>query len=186
MTQLAADPGACLERHRPYLNLLASAHLRGRQGTKLDASDVVQQTLLDAFAKKDQFRGLSEGELAAWLRQILKNNLLEAARNQQRDKRDVRREQPLASGIDESFARADHWLAAVQSTPSQQAVREEDLLKLSEALAVLPEPQRDAIILHHLQGLKLTEVATAMERTEASVAGLLFRGLAKLQTLLKE
>ena len=50
----------------------------------------------------------------------------------------------------------------------------------------LPAAQREAILLHHLQGLKLAEVASAMNRTEGSVAGLLFRGLAKLHSLLEE
>jgi RNA polymerase sigma-70 factor (ECF subfamily) len=183
---LAADPGACLERHRAYLQLLAGTHLRSRPAAKLDASDIVQQTLLDAYAKREQFRGLTEGELAAWLRQILKNNLLNAARDQRRDKRDIRREQPLAADVDDSFSRTDQWLLAIQSSPSQRAVQQEDLLRLSQALTELPEAQREAIELHHLQGLKLAEVAAAMERTEGSVAGLLFRGLAKLHSLLDE
>lgn len=186
MSQLEAAHGECLERHRAYLNLLACTHLRSRQPAKLEASDIVQQTLLDAYAKRDQFRGLTEAELAGWLRQILKNNLLGAVRDQRRDKRDVRREQPLGGQIDESFSRTDRWLMAVQSSPSQRAVRQEDLLRLSQALTELPDAQREAIMLHHLQGLKLAEVASAIGRSEASVAGLLFRGLAKLHSLLEE
>ena len=186
MNQLAAEPGECLERHRQYLHLLVGTHLHSRQAVKIEASDVVQQTLLDAFAKRDQYRGSTDAELAAWLRQILKNNLLEAVRNQQRDKRDVRREQSLDVAIDQSFSRAEQRLLAVQSSPSQRAVRQEDLLRLADALTKLPGAQRDAIVLHHLQGLKLAEVATEMGRTEAAVAGLLFRGLTKLHTLLDE
>lgn len=186
MHQPPADPGQWLERHRPYLTLLARAHLNRRHPEKLDASDVVQQTLLDAFAKREQYRGGTEGELAAWLREILKNNLADALRAQQRDKRDVRRERPLEGAIDASFARTQDWLAAVQSSPSQRAVKQEDLLRLAQALTELPEAQRDAIVLHHLQGLKLAEVAAEMDRSEAAVAGLLFRGLRALQTLLIE
>jgi RNA polymerase sigma-70 factor (ECF subfamily) len=74
--------------------------------SKIDASDIVQQTMLDAFAKRDQFRGSTDGELLAWLRQILKNNLADALRDHGRDKRDVWREQPLDLQIDESFSRA--------------------------------------------------------------------------------
>lgn len=185
MNELAADPGEFLERHRAYLNLLARAQLRGRPG-KLEPSDIVQQTLLDAHAKRDHFHGQSGAEFAAWLRQILKNNLLDALRDQRRHKRDVRREQPLDGQIDQSFSRTDQWLQATQSSPSQRAVRQEDLLRLSQALTELLPAQQEAIILHHLQGLKLSEVAVAMERTEAAVAGLLFRGLAKLHSLLEE
>ncbi len=133
-----ADQDQWLERHRPYLTLLARAHLNPRHPAKLDSSDIVQQTLLDAFAKRDQFRGSTEAELAAWLREILKHNLADALRNQRRDKRDIRRERSLEDGIDASFSRTQDWLATVQSSPSQKAVKQEDLL-LSEALTELPE-----------------------------------------------
>ena len=180
------EQGMWLERHRPYLMLLARLRLDSRDALKTSPSDIVQQTLMDAFANRDQFRGSSEGELAAWLRQILKHNLLDAIRDQKRDKRDVRKEVPLDGMIDASFSRTDDWLAAVQSSPSQQAIRQEDLLQLSRALSELPEPQREAIVLHHLQGLKLSEVAVEIGRTEAAVAGLLFRGLKTLTILIGE
>lgn len=186
MNRTFAEQGARLERQRPYLTLLARAHLPARQRSKLDSSDIVQQTLLDAVARQDQFRGTTDAELAAWLRQILKNNLADALRHQQRDKRDVRREQPLDAQIDSSFSRTHGWLAAVQSSPSQRAVKQEDLLRLSLALAELPEPQHEVIVLHHLQGLKLAEVAQEIGRSEASVAGLLFRGLKSLHAALGE
>ena len=186
MNQPLADHGQSLERHRPYLTLLARAHLNPRHPAKLDSSDIVQQTLLDAFAKQDQFRGSSEAELSAWLREILKHNLADALRHQRRDKRDVRRERSLEDGIDASFSRTQAWLAAVQSSPSQKAVKQEELLRLSEALTELPEAQREVIVLHHLQGLKLAEVAAEIGRSEAAVAGLLFRGLRTLHTLMGE
>lgn len=186
MIPSGGDQGQWLERHRPYLNLLVRTHLNSRNPAKLDSSDVVQQTLLDAFAKRDQFRGTTDAELAGWLRQILKNNLIGALRDQQRDKRDVRRERSLSGAIDESFSRTNEWLVAVQSSPSQQASRQEDLLRLSQALNELPTTQREAIILHHLQGLKLAEVALEIGRSESAVAGLLFRGLTTLNTLLGE
>ena len=181
MNQVFADNGQWLERHRPYLTLLTRAHLNPRHPTKLDSSDVIQQTMLDAFAKREQFRGTSDGELAAWLREILKHNLADALRNQKRDKRDVRRERSLEVAIDDSFSRTQAWLAAVQSSPSQVAVKQEDLLRLSEALTGLPEAQHEAIVMHHLQGMKLADVATAMGRSESSVAGLLFRGLERFR-----
>jgi RNA polymerase sigma-70 factor (ECF subfamily) len=186
MNSLLDDQGQWLDPFRPYLNLLARTHLHSRRHAKLDASDVVQQTLLDAFAKRDQFRGAGEAELAGWLRQILKHNLADALRDQQRDKRDCRREQAIDGAIEESFGRTDGWLASVQSSPSQRAVKQEDLLRLANALAELPPAQREAIALHHLQALKLSEVAAEMDRSESSVAGLLFRGLRTLQTLLCE
>jgi RNA polymerase sigma-70 factor, ECF subfamily len=186
MNSQLAEPGQWLERHRSYLTLLARTYLNRRTAGRLDASDIVQQTLLDAFAKRDQFLGSGDAQLMAWLQQILKNNLLDAARDHQRDKRDIRRERSLEGAIEGSFSHTDQWLAAVQSSPSQRAVKQEDLLRLSEALTELPEAQREAIVMHHLQGLKLAEVASEMGRTEAAIAGLLFRGMTALQALLGE
>ena len=184
MNQPALDQEQWLERHRPYLSLLAHAHLNRRHSARLDTSDIVQQTLLNAFLKRDEFRGSTEAELAAWLREILKHKLADALRDQQRDKRDVRREQIFDEGIDASFSRTEGWLVSLQSSPSQKAVKQEDLLRLSQALSELPEAQREVIVLHHLQGQKLAEVAAEMDRSEAAVAGLLFRGLRTLHTLL--
>lgn len=176
--------GAALERFRTYLHLLARAYLGERQRGRIEASDVVQQTLLNAHARRDQFRGRSEAELAGWLRQILKHNLADALRDVARVKRDVARERPLETA-DDSFSRADAWLVAVQSSPSQHAAKAEELLRLADALSQLPEPQREAIVLHHLQGRPLAEVAEEMQRTTtAAVAGLLHRGLKSMRQFL--
>jgi RNA polymerase sigma-70 factor (ECF subfamily) len=181
-----ADHGEWQERFRPYLTLLARHHLCTRLPSKLDASDIVQQTMLDAFAKRDQFRGTTDGELLAWLREILKNNLANTLRDQRRDKRDVRREQPLDIQIDESFCRTHDCLVSVQSSPSQRIVRQEEVLRLAEVIARLPDDQREVIVLHHLEGLTLSHLAEHLQRSESAVAGLLHRGLKKLRELMTE
>ena len=116
-----------LERYRSYLRLLAEARLDRRLRAKLDASDVVQQTMLHAHRAWRQFRGTSDGELAAWLRQILARNLLHCVRDFRRAKRDVSCERSLAAACDESSARLEAWLAAEESSPSQQVQRTEPL-----------------------------------------------------------
>jgi RNA polymerase sigma-70 factor, ECF subfamily len=174
-----------LERFRTYLHLLARAHLHERFRTRIDASDVVQQTLLNAHTRRDQFRGRSDAELAGWLREILKNNLADAMRNLGRAKRDIARERSLDAEVEGSFSRADGWLAVVASSPSQHAQKAEELLRLADALSHLPEPQREAIVLHHLQGCPLAEVAKALHRSTSAVAGLLHRGLKAMRTLME-
>lgn len=173
-----------LQQYRPYLYLLARSHISSRFQARLDASDLVQQTLLDAHQKRDQFRGRSEGECIAWLKQILANNLADAVRGLARAKRDIHRERSLDEQVGDSFSRVDGWLAAAQASPSQQAVRSEELLRMAAALAELPQPQREAIVLHHLQGLPLAEVGSQLGRSSAAVAGLLHRGLKQLRELL--
>jgi RNA polymerase sigma-70 factor (ECF subfamily) len=170
-----------VERYREYLRLLARLQLDPHLRSKIDPSDAVQETLVRAYQNLDQFRGKSSGERAAWLRRILANHMIDAARKFQREF-SVRR--PLAQTLDESSARLEAWLAADQPSPSDQVDRQEQLLGLAEALAQLPEDQRTAVELHHLKDCSVADVATAMERTEPAVAGLLRRGLKRLRELL--
>src|SRR5438876_11796167 len=128
---VAAEPA--LDQFRSYLHLLARLHLDPRLRGKLDASDMVQQTLLQAHQARDQFRGSSEGERAAWLRQILARNLAHAVREFGRDNGDVAREHSLEAALDASSARLEPWLAAEQSSPSQCAERNEQAVRLAEA-----------------------------------------------------
>ena len=174
-----------LEQFRSYLLLLARMQLDPGPRNRIDPSDIVQQTLLEAYARADQFRGDDSG-LAAWLRQALVNNLRDARRALRRDKRDVRREQALPEAVEQSSAKLQSILAAAHSSPSQRAVRNEDLLRLADALTGLPEFQREAIVLHHLQGCSLSETARSLGKTDAAVAGLLHRGLQKLREVMRE
>jgi RNA polymerase sigma-70 factor (ECF subfamily) len=178
--------GLAPERFRGYLLLLARAQLGDRLRGKLDPSDVVQQTLLDAHRQRDQFRGHTGAEMAGWLRRMLACNLADALRALGRQKRDAARERSLEAALDESSARVQAWLAAEQSSPSEQAQRGEELLRLTEALAALPEAQRDALVLHYWQGLTLAETAERLGRTPAAVAGLLQRGLKALRVALND
>lgn len=178
--------GPAVEAFREYLLLLARLQLGGRAQGKLDASDVVQQTLLDAHRQRQQFRGHSAAEMAAWLRRILACNLADAFRALGREKRDVARERSLEATLDESSARLEGWLIAEQSSPSQKAERAEELVRLAAALATLPEAQREALVLHYWQGKTLAATATELGRSPAAVAGLLQRGLKALRALLTE
>jgi RNA polymerase sigma-70 factor (ECF subfamily) len=172
-----------VDQYRDYLRLLARLQLDPRLQSKLDPSDVVQLTLVKAQQHLDQFRGKTEAELAAWLRRILANTLADAARKFQR-------EVPLAPRLEESLhessARLEGWLVAEQSSPSEQAMRQEHLLRLAQALGQLPEDQRVAVEFHYLKAGSVAEVAAHMGRSEAAVAGLLRRGLKKLRDLLQE
>jgi RNA polymerase sigma-70 factor (ECF subfamily) len=174
------------ERFRTYLRMLADLQLGHGGRAKIDPSDIVQQTLLDAHRDRDQFRGRTEAEMAAWLRRLLACNLTDAVRLLGRAKRDATRERSLEAAIENSSARLEAWLAAEQSSPSERAQRNEAILRLVNALAVLPEANRQALVLRHCQGLSLAEISERMGRTPPAVAGLLKRGLAELRTLLPD
>src|SRR5262249_15297044 len=151
MGREAEAQGLALEKFRHYLLLLARLHLGQQLQAKLDPSDVVQQTLLEAHQKQAQFRGQGDAALAAWLRQMLAYCIADALRAFGRAKRDTAQERSLEAALENSSAHLEAWLAADQSSPSQRAVRQEQLLQLAEALAQLPEDQRRAVEMKHLQ-----------------------------------
>ncbi len=178
--------GRGLDQFRDYLRLLARLRLDPRLRAKLDPSDVVQQTLLEAHKGQGQFRGRTFAEKAAWLRQILARNLANAVRDLGRDKRDVGRERSLEAAVAESASRLEAWLAAEQSSPSAQAERNEEAARLDAALAALPEAQREVVVLRHCQGRSLAEISRQVGRSPSAVAGLLHRGLERLRAMLEE
>jgi RNA polymerase sigma-70 factor (ECF subfamily) len=180
-----AEDDRPLERFREYLHLLARLRLGSGFRAKVSPSDVVQEALLRAHQGRDQFRGRTEAEWAAYLRRVLANTLADAARRFTRDKRDRNREQSLEAALEQSSLRLEAWLAADQSSPSQQAEREELLRRLAEALAQLPEAQRIALELRYLHEppWSLADIAQHLGRTEKAAAGLLCRGLERLPEL---
>ena len=182
---MADDLAPLLEQHRPYLMLLARLGLDARLRAKLDPSDVVQQTLLEAHRSADGFRG-GRPRLAAWLRGILACQIARAARDLRRDKRDVGRERSLQAALEDSSARLEAFLAADQPSPSQQAQRNEWAVRVAAALDALPPDQREALVQHYYLGLSVSETGLAMGRSAAAVAGLLQRGLRSLRKLLDE
>ena len=186
MNQRGAEAAPDLERFRAYLRLLARLQLDPRLRGKLDPSDIVQQTLVRAVQALDGFRGHGDAAVAAWLRQILANQLANAARDLGRAKRDLGRERSLEAALAQSSARLEAWLAAEQSSPSERAERNEQLLRLAAALEALPEAQREAVTLHHLHHWTLEEVGRHLERSSAAVAGLIKRGLKQLRLLLQQ
>ncbi len=170
-----------LERFRDYLLLLARMQLGDRLQAKLDPSDIVQETLLEAHQKQAQFRGATDAELAAWLRQMLTYGVADAVRTFGRAKRDA----GLERSLEESSARLEAWLAAEQSSPSERAQREEEMLQLADALAQLPADQRRAVELKHLEGCTVADIAKRLDKSTTAVGGLLRRGMTRLRKLLQ-
>src|ERR1700693_1373702 len=115
MTRETHAQGKPLEHYRAYLRLLARLQLDPRLRGKLDPSDVAQETLLRAHEKREQFRGQTEAEFAAWLRTILANYLTDAVRHYGGGTRDVAMECSLEAALNESSARLEALLATEES-----------------------------------------------------------------------
>jgi RNA polymerase sigma-70 factor (ECF subfamily) len=174
--------GQLLELYRNYLGLLARLEIGRRLQGKVDDSDLVQDTFLQAHGHFAQFRGTTEAELVSWLRQILADVVGKLVRRfYGTQRRDVRLERDLAAEIDQSSRALGTGLAARQSSPSQQAARREQAVLLADALQRLPEAYREVIILVHLEGLGFPEVARRLGRSVDSVKNLWARAVARLR-----
>jgi RNA polymerase sigma-70 factor, ECF subfamily len=169
---------------RNYLCVLAQSHIEGRLKAKADASDLVQQTLLEAHRDFAQFRGGSEKEWLAWLRQILAHNAAEFARHYRgTDKRRVGLEvamQPASDGV----AHPGREPSDPGESPSQQLIRKEHEVLIADALVQLPADYREVIDLRNLQRLPFAEVAVRMGRSRPAVQMLWMRALRKLHDIL--
>jgi RNA polymerase sigma-70 factor (ECF subfamily) len=173
-----------LEQYRRYLAVLATVHLDPRLRGKLDPADVVQQVMVRAVAALSGLRSTDAPVVTAWLRTILACELADLAKHYDRDKRDVDREQSIDADPDRSASGLGAWLASGHSSPSQRATRNEDVLRLADALAELPELLREAVVLKHCQGWTMQQIAERMSKTVPAVASLLRRGLEQLRSRL--
>ena len=163
------------------LRIVAERALYGPMKVRCDASDIVQETMLEAIRDFGRFAGRSEPEFSAWLKQIHRHNVEEALRRHVGvERRSLRREQRLlpAEGSVSFFWKEP---AARQTTASQQMIRGEKALRLAALLESLPPAQREAVVLRHLEGLSLEDIATRLGRSAAATAGLIKRGLQKLR-----
>lgn len=174
------------ERFRDYLLIVARTMIGPAHRGRIDPDDLVNQTLFEAFRERGQLRASDEGQIAAWLRQMLENNLRDTVRYLHRDKRDVARDQTMVRESWNTSGSRLMELTAGLTSPSGRAVQNETELLLTAALMQLPGLQREAIELHHLQGCTLAETAELLDRSFASVAGLLRRGLKRLREILQE
>jgi RNA polymerase sigma-70 factor (ECF subfamily) len=168
--------GELLEAYRGYLRRLTHQRLAAPLQRRLDASDVVQQTFLDAHRNFAGFAGASEGEWLAWLRTILHANIANAVRDNLVSKK---RAMGMEASLDESRD-GEPMRNRVRSeapSPSSEAVRLEQSLKFLDAIAQLPPDQARAVRMRHLEGLTLAEIADAFGRSESAAAGLIKRGV---------
>lgn len=169
--------GELLEKHRPYLRLLAERQLDPRLQSRIDASDIVQQTCLSVHRGIQEFTGDDPAQFLAWLRMIHERNIQNAFRDHVRSKkRSVARQQAAAEGnaeLEVGGARA--------SSPSRRLMLSEDAVLLSAAMEALSEDQRTAVRLKFLDGLTLAEIGQQMQRSTDAVVSLIRRGLLQLR-----
>jgi RNA polymerase sigma-70 factor (ECF subfamily) len=155
--------------------------MAGAIPTRVDPSDVIQQTCLDVYLEMANFRGSHEAQWSSWLRRILENNVYQVIRRHiQTQKRTVTKEAKVDETPSGSVLDRGRFVAN-DISPSHQAMKDERAVRLAGMLEDLVGGQREAIRLRFLEGNSMSEIALAMDRTEMAVAGLVKRGLRKLR-----
>jgi RNA polymerase sigma-70 factor (ECF subfamily) len=175
-----------LEQYRTYLAFQIRKIVDPRLRNHLDLSGLVNQTCVEAWQALDRTRGWNDRQRAAWLDHILVRNLRDKIDKLHAGCRDVRRERSLDDAVSQSSARLANVLAAEQSSPSQRAERNEQELRLAEAVERLPDDQREALVLQRWHGWSLAQIAEHLGRSPPAVAGLLHRALKRLKEELRE
>jgi RNA polymerase sigma-70 factor (ECF subfamily) len=185
----AGDPaarGRLLELYRNYLRLMARTLISQPLRVRLDASDLVQETLLKAHREFASFLGSTEPELVAWLRQILVRNLSDQVKRHRANRRDVRREEALDAMLDRSSVAVQKALAVPVSSPSSIASRREQAVLLADALAKLPADYREVFVSRNLEHIPFDQIAARMGRTSGAVRKLWTRTMLSLKRMLEE
>jgi RNA polymerase sigma-70 factor (ECF subfamily) len=182
--------GDLLQLYQNYLTILATTQLDRRLRRRMSKSDLVQETMLAAHRDFGNFRGVSEGELMAWLRQILSNCLSHAIeKNVYAKKRDIRREFTLdhvGSRFDDSLARLSNLVTDKAASPSEVIMRRESTAELFDQLAKLKESYRQVIVYRNLQSLSFDEIAERMGIKSGAARMLWVRAIAKFKSICEE
>jgi RNA polymerase sigma-70 factor, ECF subfamily len=181
----ATELGKLLALYSNYLKIMAQSQLDRRIRRRVSPSDLVQETLLEAHRDFSDFRGASNAEFVGWLRQILVHNLIRVTeRHLQADKRDVRREvyiHRLNTSLEHSNSRFEQVLEAQLESPSSELGRHERMRTLADAIAGLPDEQRQVIVQRHIEGLPFSEIAEQMDRSSGACRMLWLRAMDQLR-----
>lgn len=172
-----------LAQYHAWLRLMARLQLDDQWNRKFDASDIVQQTLLEAWKGESAFRGNSSSERIAWLRTILGRVIgRETRKYQGTQMRDPSKELSFPHSLDQSSIMLGNLLAADTNTPSAHADNREQQIIIADALESLPADYRDVVVLRNLRGMSHAEIALKLDRSEAATRMLWLRALKELQT----
>ncbi len=167
---------------RSYLQLIARVSVIPAVQGKLDASDLVQQTLLDAHRDFKKFRGSTESEWLAWLRKILSHNVSDAVRHfAGTEKRRTDRERCLRDDSDQFSSGAEREIASQQSSPSSIAIHRERDLILADAIEQLEPDYREVIVLRNMLRMSFEQVARHMGRSRPATQMLWMRAIQQLR-----
>jgi RNA polymerase sigma-70 factor (ECF subfamily) len=176
----------CLfDRHRERLRKMVAVRMDQRLRGRLDPSDVVQEVLTEAWKRIEDYLGKRPLPFYPWLRQLAWERLVKLhQRHLHAGKRAIQREQAPNIGVSDEAMTA--WLPSPGSSPSSRAVRAELESRIHDALARLPEKDRDVLVMRYLEGLSTAETAEILGTSVGAVKVRHFRALERLRNLLGE
>ncbi|MBL8870543.1 MAG: sigma-70 family RNA polymerase sigma factor [Planctomycetaceae bacterium] len=181
----ASELEELLSMYRGYLLALAVARMDPRLRPRCDASDIVQDTMLEAFRDFRQFRGQQESEFLGWIRQILAHNLACAVKQHVLvEKRDIRKEveTPMQLAANESrLEMHENWFVDSAASPSSIVQKQEQLQSVLDRISKLPSHYRDVLLLRHIEELSFEEVAQRLGKTSGAVRMIWLRALESLR-----
>ena len=171
--------GELLEGCRQYLLLIANKELNTQVRPKSAASDLVQQTFVDAVKHFYRFDGNTSDELIAWLRCILQNNHVDVQRRYLRSqKRNLAREK--SRDAESEVARRANAVNATDETPSECVVKQEESNRLYAVMEQLPAESRKVLRLRHLEQMTFVQIGELMNRSPDAARMLWFRAFERL------
>jgi RNA polymerase sigma-70 factor (ECF subfamily) len=181
----AGARGRLLKLHRPGLRRMVAVRLDRCVAARVDPSDIVQEVLLDAAARLDDYLRDRPLPFHAWLRWLAADRVADAFRRHvQADRRSVNREEPPLPAA--SVGHLADRLAAMASSPSAGLRRRECGERVRAALGRLPGRDREVLVLRYLEGLSTAEAADVLGVTEGAAKVRLLRAMQRLRDLLGE
>lgn len=174
---------ALFERHRAALVRLVTRRMDPVLERRVDASDVVQDALIEAHRRLAQYLQSPNMPFSLWLRHIARDRLIDAHRRHRvAARRSLDREQPIAAPSDAGRSGFDLLPQAVdrELTPAAAASRAEQEARFWAAIERMPEPDREVLLLRHFDQLSNSEVAEELGLSEPAAGMRYVRAMRKL------
>lgn len=182
------DPRAIdqlMDRHRNSLHRMVACRLHHGVAQRVDASDIVQETLLAASRRLADYLKDPSVPFHAWLRQVARDRLADAYRRELADKRDVAREQNVYLGAKSSLDPIAQ-IRDAQLTPATMLLRKEFEQRFHQAVEQLDEGSKEIILMRHTEQLTNSQVAELLDLSEAAAGMRYLRALRQLKSVLGE
>ena len=172
-----------LDRHRESLRRMVAARVYGGVARRVDASDIVQDALVEANRRLSEYLREPQLPFHAWLRGLARDRLVDTFRRQLAAKCDVGREESLAAG-DATWTGPGREFADSELTPAAMLLKQEFQKRFLAALEQLPEEARDVILMRHSEHLTNSQVAELLGMSEAAAGMRYLRALRQLKSIL--